>query len=164
MVQLVEAHKLLAAPLTIGAWIRGPQIRSHGSAAVAALPVHECTCGGFGPNPRIKSGLLGRTARSTCTNVPGICPERTQCTRSRPVLVPRVGPRHPRQDPGPPSHSVTEAVLGERAPSRRYGRRSWCSCSGRCCTRTGRSVLGGDGVPDRGPRGNLHRAGHMGRS
>jgi ubiquinone/menaquinone biosynthesis C-methylase UbiE len=23
---------------------------------------------------------------------------------------------------------------------------------------------GGDGVPDRGPRGNLHRAGHMGRS
>ena len=47
------------------------------------------------PNPRIKSGLLGRTARSTCTNVSGICPKRTQGTGMRPALVPRAVPRHP---------------------------------------------------------------------
>jgi hypothetical protein len=55
------------------------------------------------PNPRIKSGLLGRTARSICTNVTGICPERTQCTRMRPALVPRAVPRHPGPGPRDPS-------------------------------------------------------------
>ena len=46
---------------------------------------------------RIKSGLLGRTVRSTSTNVSGICPERTQRTGARPVLVPRTVPRYPCQ-------------------------------------------------------------------
>ena len=50
------------------------------------------------PNPRIKSGLLGRTSRSTCTNRSEICPERTQHTGMRPVLVPRAVPRHPLPD------------------------------------------------------------------
>jgi hypothetical protein len=47
------------------------------------------------PNPRIKRELLGRTTRSTCANVPGICPEHTQRTGVRSVLVPRPVPRHP---------------------------------------------------------------------
>jgi hypothetical protein len=48
-------------------------------------------------NPHVKSGLLRRTACSTWTNVSGSCPERTQCTRMRPVFVPRPVPRHPCQ-------------------------------------------------------------------
>jgi hypothetical protein len=52
------------------------------------------------PNPRIKSGLLGRAVRSACTNVSGICPECTQCTEVRPVVVPRAVPRHPKPGPG----------------------------------------------------------------
>ena len=58
------------------------------------------------PKPRIKSGLLGRTARSTCTNASGVCPERTQRTGVRPVLVPRTVPRHRCLARGFPSQSV----------------------------------------------------------
>ena len=74
------------------------------------------------PNPRIKSGLLGRIARSTCTNVSGICPECTQRTGVRPVLVPRVVPRHECLAGRAQSPSVAERP-GCRLPRKRENAR-----------------------------------------
>src|SRR6266496_5564443 len=58
-------------------------------------------------NPRIKRGPLGRSERPACTNVPGICPESTQCTGMRLELVPRAVPRHPCQTRPPRLLNVT---------------------------------------------------------
>jgi hypothetical protein len=58
-------------------------------------------------NPRIKRGLLRRSERPACTNVPGICPESTRCTGMRLELVPRAVPRHPRQTRPPRLLNVT---------------------------------------------------------
>jgi hypothetical protein len=69
-------------------------------------------------NPRIKSGLPGRSGRSTCADVTRGRTESTHCTGMRSALVPRVVPRHPRPSPQDASLYVMETVLGERAPSR----------------------------------------------
>ncbi len=58
-------------------------------------------------NPRIKRGPLRRSERPACTNVPGICPESTQCTGMRLGLVPRAVPRHPCQTRPPRLLNVT---------------------------------------------------------
>jgi hypothetical protein len=58
-------------------------------------------------NPRIKRGPLRRSEHPACTSVPGICPESTQCTAMRSVLVPRAVPRHPCQTRPPRLLNVT---------------------------------------------------------
>src|SRR5690242_2525534 len=54
-------------------------------------------------NPRIKSGLAGRTRCSTCADATRGRTESTHCTGMRPVLVPRVVGRHPGPGPRDPS-------------------------------------------------------------
>ncbi len=103
--------------------------------AVAARPIRawapgsrigRLTCRGAGappgtrtPNPRIKSGLLGRTARSTCTNVSGICPERTQRRRMRSVLV---STTRSTASMSSSAHPVTERSWGLSNPAQRRSR------------------------------------------
>jgi hypothetical protein len=62
------------------------------------------------PNPRIKSGLLGRCECSACTNAPGERPECTHCTGMPPVLVPRAVPWHPCRAAEDTSPNVAKAA------------------------------------------------------
>lgn len=62
-------------------------------------------------NPRIKSGLVGRTGRATCADARCECPEGTHCTGMRLVAVPRVVPRPPDSRARGPSPSVAKHRL-----------------------------------------------------
>jgi hypothetical protein len=76
-------------------------------------------------NPRIKSGLLRRTKRSTCTNVSRICPERAQHTGD--VTSTRSTNRSTASRPGPASL----VTMRSRKPRGRPDQRDWVASIGR---------------------------------